>query len=151
MRNNKYFYRGIVHIVIGSIETAIGLVILNHVYAADTGSLLVFASFVIAALGISGMAEGIYYLIPFRYGSAWNGELRLSTTAFEGAMFGLILLPLSYIGFPNPFPLDSKSLLYVLIVYISIMWLIGRTTSKRAHGPVRESKLDKILARKGIY
>lgn len=151
MQRNKYFYRGVVKLVTGAIIAGLGMAAVNHVYNTNYDSTWMVGAFILTVVGVMTVSQGIYFMIPFRYGSTWNGEMRWKNTVFENVLTFILLLTIIFFITPYDFVAKSIWVPITLLLVIVIMLLSGYTVAKRSHGPVRESLLDRALAKMNIY
>ena len=133
------------------IVIAVSAYLATSLYSEKPDSGLVIILALIVLLGTSELARGLYYLIPFRYGSPWNGEMRWKATVFEYTVGFLILLSLNFIF--SPFDSANSYVWFVLAAagVICLFIIFGKIGAKRPHGPVKEDFFDRFLAKHRIF
>lgn len=147
IKGNSFFYRGIIKIVGSLIILAASLFFYFYLQSSELRYVFLIISLM---FGVLPLATGIYFLIPFKKGSPWNGELRWKFTAFEYWM-SIVIVYFVYITI-----LDSQEGGYIWLgvgfILVTLMfYVLGRLSSKRSHGPVSKSWLDNFLESRGIY
>lgn len=145
---NKYFYRGMIRSVF-SLVALVACIIFANKFVSDPWGDVVFLIVLIVVCG--WFSTGLYYLIPFRYGSVWNNECKWGQTAFELSATGTVLSVILLFFLPR---LSTIEYFWISILLFFVYWVLSPLVSmsqKRRHAPVRNNFFDRFLASKGIF